>query len=408
MLEPRNISIFTIFLTVFLDMLGIGIIIPVVAPVIINSDILSDSVSFSQKTLILGFLISSFPISQFFGAPFLGSLSDRIGRKRSLIYSILGSALGYFIFSYGIVEKNIYMLFLGRIIDGLSGGNVSVIYSSLADISDEKTKARNFGLVGAAFGLGFIFGPFIGGELSNPNIVSWFNYSTPFIFAGLLSLINLLFVIFKFQETLKEKKNSSLEIFKGFKNLFKIFEFKNLRTLFIISFFTTLGFTMFSQFFQVFLIKEFNYTQTNIGRLYGFFGIWSVITQGGIVRSLSKKYSPEKILNYSLILMSLTILIVIIPKNSLYLYITMPLVAITQGITSPNITALISNLSNDDSQGETLGLNQSMQSLANAIPPIIAGIVVSFNIKTPTIIASIFVLIAWIIFILKRNLLQVK
>jgi len=165
---------------------------------------------------------------------------------------------------------------------------------------------------------------------------------------------------------------------------------------------------MFSQFFQVFLIKEFNYTQTNIGRLYGFFGIWSIITQGGIVRSLSKKYSPEKILNYSLILMSLTILIVIIPKNSLYLYITMPLVAITQGITSPNITALISNLSNDDSQGETLGLNQSMQSLANAIPPIIAGIVVSFNIKTPTIIASIFVLIAWIIFILKRNLLQVK
>ncbi|GIW22198.1 MAG: hypothetical protein KatS3mg068_1205 [Candidatus Sericytochromatia bacterium] len=203
------------------------------------------------------------------------------------------------------------MLFLGRIIDGLSGGNVSVIYSSLADISDEKTKAKNFGLVGAAFGLGFIFGPFIGGELSNSEIVSWFNYSTPFIFAGILSVINLLFVLFKFTETLDKTKDTNLEFFKGFKNLIKIFDLKNLRILFIISFFTTLGFTMFSQFFQVFLIKEFNYTQANIGRLYAFFGIWSVLTQGGIVRQLSKKYTPEKILKYSLILMSLTILIVV-------------------------------------------------------------------------------------------------
>lgn len=389
-------------------MLGIGIIIPVVAPVIINSDILPSTFSFSQKTLILGFLISSFPIFQFFGAPVLGALSDRIGRKKTLIYSIIGSAIGYFIFSFGIIEKNIYMLFLGRIVDGLSGGNISVIYSSLADISDEKTKAKNFGLVGAAFGLGFIFGPFIGGELSNPDIVSWFNYSTPFIFAGSLSLINLLFVIFRFQETLKEKKNTDMEIFKGFKNLLKIFELKNLRTLFIISFFTTLGFTMFSQFFQVFLIKEFDYTQTNIGRLYAFFGIWSVLTQGGIVRKLSKKYSPDKILKYSLILMSITIFIIILPKNAYYLYITMPLIAITQGISYPNITALISNLSNDNSQGETLGLNQSMQSLAQAIPPIIAGIVVSLNIKMPTVIASVFVLIAWIIFISNRNLFKIK
>ncbi|MFN8575647.1 MAG: MFS transporter [Candidatus Sericytochromatia bacterium] len=397
--EKKEFSLGTILFTVFLDLLGIGIIIPIVAPTILKTDILGADVSFAYKTLILGILISSYPIAQFFSAPVLGAMSDRDGRKKILIFSIIGSVIGYLIFALGIIYNNISMLFLGRIVDGISGGNISIIYSSLADISDEKSKAKNFGLVGASFGVGFIIGPFLGGELANPNLVSWFNYSTPFFFAALLSFINLIMVIVRFKETLKEKRNTEINIFTGFKNISKAMSKKEFRNIFLIAFLVTFGFTMFSQFFQVFLIEKFNYSQFNIGRLLAYFGICSALVQGGLVRRLSKKHKPEKILSISLLLMAISLILLIIPDKSWYLYITMALVAITQGVTSPNVTAMVSNLADSSIQGEVLGINQSVQALAQAIPPIIGGLTVSLNLNTPVILSSIVVLLAWLIFI---------
>lgn len=405
--ENKKFSLGTILFTVFLDLLGIGIIIPIVAPAILKTNILGENLPLGYKTFILGILIASYPLAQFFGAPVLGALSDKEGRKKILIFSIIGSIIGYLIFALGIIYNNITMLFIGRIIDGISGGNISVIYSSLADISDEKSKAKNFGLVGAVFGVGFIIGPFFGGELSNPNLVSWFNYSTPFFFAALLSFINLILVIVRFKETLKEKKNTQVNIFTGLKNIKKAMSIKKFRSIFLISFLVMFGFTMFSQFFQVFLIQKFDYSQYNIGRLLAYFGIWSALIQGGLVRRLAQKYKPEKILKVSLLLMSIAILSLILPDQSWYLYITMALVAITQGITSPNVTAMVSNLAEDSIQGEVLGINQSVQALAQTIPPIIGGLTVSFNLNTPIILASLVVMVAWLSFLFifsKKNL----
>lgn len=401
--DKKRFSLGTILFTVFLDLLGIGIIIPIVAPVILKTDILGTDISFSYKTFILGILIASYPIAQFFAAPVLGAMSDRDGRKRILIISIIGSIIGYLIFALGVIYNNITMLFVGRIVDGISGGNIAIIYSSLADISDEKSKAKNFGLVGAAFGVGFIIGPFFGGELANNNLVSWFNYSTPFFFAALLSFINLILVIVRFKETIKEKRNTEINIFTGIKNISKAMTIKEFRNIFFIAFLVTFGFTMFSQFFQVFLIEKFNYSQFNIGRLLAYFGIWSALVQGGLVRRLAKKYKPEKVLSISLLLMSMSILFLIVPDKSWYLYITFPLVAITQGITSPNVTAMVSNLADSSVQGEVLGINQSVQALAQAIPPIIGGITVSFNLNTPIMISSFVVFIAWISFLTVFN-----
>lgn len=396
----KKVSLGTILFTVFMDLLGIGIIIPIMAPAIIKTDILGQGLPLSYKTLVLGLLIAAYPIAQFFGAPVLGALSDKHGRKKILIISIIGSLIGYLIFALGIVYSNIEILFLGRIIDGISGGNISIIYSALADISDEKSKAKNFGLVGAAFGVGFIIGPFVGGELANPNLVSWFNYSTPFFFAAVLSLINLVLVITRFQETIKEKKDSQINIFTGIKNISKALSVKRFRSIFLITFLVTFGFTMFSQFLQVFLIQKFDYSQYNIGRLLAYFGIWSALIQGGLVRSLAKKYPPQKIIKVSLLLMSISLIILILPDKAWYLYITMAFIAITQGLTSPNITAMVSNLAQDSTQGEVLGINQSVQSLAQAIPPIIGGLTVAINMNTPIILSSIAVMIAWISFLI--------
>lgn len=401
--ETKNkISLVTILFTVFMDLLGIGIIIPIIAPALLKTDLLGN-IPYGSKTLILGLLISAYPIAQFFGAPILGAWSDNIGRKKVLIFSIIGSMIGYLLFAYGLTVNNIALLFLSRFIDGATGGNISVIYSALADVSDEKTKARNFGLVGAAFGVGFIIGPFFGGELATPQLVSWFNYSTPFFFAALLSFINLILVITRFKETIKQKKNTPISALTGIRNINKAFKIKEFRTIFLIAFLVMFGFTMFSQFFQVFLIEKFNYSQLEIGKLLAYFGVISVLVQGGLVRRLAKKYSPIKILPFSLLFMSIALISLIIPDKASYLYLTMALVAIGQGLSSPNISALVSNLADNSMQGEILGINQSIQALAQAIPPIVGGLTVSQHLNLPITLASIVVLVAWLVFLFVFN-----
>lgn len=404
--NDKKSSLGPILLAVFMDLLGIGIIIPIVAPVILQGNMLTNT-SIEVKNFILGFLIASYALTQFFSAPILGALSDKIGRKKVLLLSITGSMIGYLIFAFGIVFNNLFMLFAGRILDGFTGGNISVIYSALADISNEKTKAKNFGFVGMAFGLGFIMGPFLGGELANSNVVSWFNYSTPFFTCALLSFINILFVFFKFRETLQNQKDKEINIFSGVKNIAKAFGRKELKSIFMISFLTVFGFTMFSQFFQVFLINKFpTCKQNDIGMLYGYFGVWSVITQGGLVRRLAKKYSPQKILSFSIVFMALTLITLVIPDKWSYLYLTMALVSIAQGLTSPNVNALVSNLSERDEQGEIMGINQSVSALAQAIPPIIGGIIIAGHLNLPVLLSSLSVFLAWFVF--KSNFSKAK
>ena len=216
--KSKNFLIFIIFFTVFLNFLGVTIVIPILGPLLLNnpeSTLLPDTFTFGQITIILGLLKASYPLMQFLGSPILGSLSDRIGRKKVLSYALLGSILGYIIFAIGILYQNIWLLFVFFFIDGLTGGNIAVIYSAMADISDEQSKTKNFGLVGMAFGLGFIIGPFIGGITSNPEIVSWFSYATPFWLSASLIFINLILVQVWFPETLKNRKFDKINILTG-------------------------------------------------------------------------------------------------------------------------------------------------------------------------------------------------
>ena len=400
-MAKKKFFMLPLFFIVLLDMLGIGIIIPIIAPVMLDPShgILPSSYSFEAKSLIFGLLISVFPLFQFFGAPILGALSDRHGRKKLLIATMVGGFIGYFLFGLGIETSNLWLLFLGRIIAGFMGGNLSIAFSAVADTSDQRSKAKNFGTLGMAFGFGFIIGPYIGGKLADPNFVSWFDFATPLWFASLLSLANIILVRFLMAETLSAKTHTRISLLTGFRNIFKAFRMHNLRTMFLVIFLHALGFSFFTQFFSVMLIKKFSYNQVQIGNIFAYVGLWIAFTQGFVTRIVAKKLSPEKVLRFSLLSLSAALLLLIIPNNPFYLYLIFPFIALSQGITFPNSTAIISNLSGQESQGEILGINQSLQSLALAISPLIAGIIVSFSINLPVIIASIIILIAWLVFI---------
>ncbi|MGH4051615.1 MAG: MFS transporter [Clostridium sp.] len=399
-MNNKKFTIGTIFFTVFLDLLGLGIIIPILPALLLDpiNGILPAAYTFPTRTLIYGFLIASYPLAQFFGAPILGSLADQKGRKKILLISLIGTVLGYVIFIIGILNSNLYLLFLGRIVDGFTGGNISIAQSAIADVSTKETKSRNFGLIGMAFGLGFIVGPYIGGKLSDSAIVSWFSYSTPFYLTILLSTINVALVFLNFPETLAIKRALKVNLFTGFTNIKKAFTFRNLRVMFLVVFLTTVGFNFYTQFFQVFLYGKFKFTQSQVGDFFAYMGIWIAISQGAVLRPLSKKFKPSKILSYSIVLLSISFPFLLIPNDRVWLYLVVPFIAIFQGLSQPNGTAIISNLVDSEKQGEILGINQSISSLAQALPPIIAGFVTAVNINLPIWFAAGSTLLGWIVF----------
>ncbi len=395
----------TIFLTVFINLLGVGIVIPVIAPLLLvpTYNMLPMETSQETRSIILGFLIAAFPLAQFFGAPMLGALSDRFGRKKFLAISVFGTLIGYLLFAYAIVIHDIYLLFFSRILDGFTGGNISIAFSAISDLSDEKTKAKNFGMVGAAFGLGFILGPFMGGKLADPNVVSWFSASTPFWFAAGLTALNLIFVFVSFPETLKEKNNTPVSLFSGIRNINTAFRHKHFRTIFAVVFLMTLGWNFFTQFFSVFLIHKFDYKDfSQIANIFAFIGIWIVVAQGGLQRPITKKYPSLSIIRVTALLIAISLPMLLFPSSIqvTYIFFILPFISIFQGLTQPNLTAVVSNQVGGNEQGQILGINQSIQSLGMAIPPIIDGYIHTLNPNLPIVVASICTFLGWLVLVL--------
>jgi DHA1 family tetracycline resistance protein-like MFS transporter len=391
-----------IFFTTFLDLLGVGIIIPIIAPLFLDTGhhLLPDSFSFTQRTMTMGVLISSFSLMQFFGSSFLGALSDKWGRKKVLFLSIMGTSLGYIILALGIELGVLWMLFAGRMLNGFCAGNLAVIYSSIADVSDPQAKSRNFGMVGAAFGIGFVIGPFLGGKLADHNLVSWFNYATPFWFASCLSILNLGLIYGRFRETIGMRINRSLTLATGFRNIQTAFTHASLRKVFMVSFLFIFGFTFFTQFIQVYLIEIFSYRESDIGELFAYIGIWIALTQGIIIRPISKRFAARRVLQLTMLCLSLAMLALLLPTQSWQLYVVLPFISIFQGLSMPNITATVSNMADGSIQGEILGINQSVNAFAQMLPPLIGGVLVGFDVHMPIYGSALFILLAW--FMLQR------
>ncbi len=399
--QKNGKALFTLILIVLVDLIGLGIVIPILGPMLVGDNaVLLTGLSNSIRTIILGLLIAAYPIMQFFGSPILGALSDKYGRKSILLVSEIGAFIGYVVFAIGIMLGNIWIIFASRMFSGFMSGNLSIANSAIADISDRKSRLKNFGLIGMAFGFGFIIGPFLGGNLANPNLVSWFNLSTPFWASALLALVNIVLIATIFKETIKQKL-SHLEIhpLTGLRNLKKAMQMKNMRTLFLVIFIFFFGFSFFTQFFQVFLIDKFSFDQVQIGNIFGYIGIWVALTQGLFIRPIAKKFNAGKILRISLLGYSIALLLVLVPNSPWFLLLVLPFTSFFGGISMPSSTTLVSFMSSDETQGEVMGIRQSVQSAAQALPPLVAGFIAAIDYNLTVIVASIFAFLAWIIFV---------
>jgi DHA1 family tetracycline resistance protein-like MFS transporter len=368
-----------------------------------DTSILPSGASHYDRSILYGYLTAIYPAFQFFGAPMLGALSDRFGRKPMLQMSLLGTLLGYLLFGWAILLKNLPLLFFSRALPGFTGGNISIVMSALSDIATPENRTKYFGLVGMAFGLGFILGPAIGGVLADSSVLPWFNHATPFWFTAILTLVNLLLVQRNFPETNLTRRETALSLFAGFTNLGKAFKSVNLRQIFAVSLLLSLGFSFFTQFFSVYLIQKFAVSEKQIGLIFGWVGIWLAFTQGFTARKLAKYTKPNEILRWSIPLLALAVLATLAPNQLWLLYIVNPFISTFQGLTAPNLTTIVSTHASPQEQGEIMGINQSMVSVGQFIPALAAGYLNSINGSFPILAGSIFIFCAWPIYLMIRD-----
>jgi DHA1 family tetracycline resistance protein-like MFS transporter len=390
-------------MVVFVDLVGISILFPIFPQLVTPGSpdvILPDGWTVAQGFILLGWLTAAYPLAQFLAAPILGQLSDKYGRKPVLIGSIIGTVLGYVLFAIGLATKNIPLLFASRILDGFTGGNISVAQAAVADISTAKNRAKNFGLIGMAFGLGFILGPYIGGKLADPSIVSWFNAATPFWFAAILSLFNIVLIALFLPETLKIKKTQRLDVTKPFHNIVDAFSKPGLRSVMPSSFLFTAGFTFFTTFFGVVLAQKFGFSPSSIGDYFAYVGLWIAISQGVIVGRVAKKYKDYQVLRVSLFITAFSLLgYALIPDGAFrWLFLVPPILATGNGLTMAFTSSIISRITPKELQGEALGINASVMALAQAFPAIIAGYVATVGLNVPIFVGSAIIGLAGISF----------
>jgi DHA1 family tetracycline resistance protein-like MFS transporter len=383
-----------IFITVFIDLVGFGIVIPAL-PYYVESE------TFRATPFEIGILFASYSLMQFIFSPILGSLSDRYGRRPVLFFSILGSAIGYLFIGFAFA---LWMVFVGRIVAGITGGNISTAQAYIADVTTKETRTKGMGLFGAMFGLGFIFGPAIGGILSRYGI------HVPFLFAAALSFINAALLYFILPETVNKelykpsdgRKSRIAELFESLKNA-------QFGTLNAIYFFLIMAFSIMTYAFVLYTIERFGYTAEENGYIFAFIGVLAIIFQGGLFARLADRFGENPLMIGGCLMMAASLFAIpfIAPESGglLALLVVTAFLAIGNSMASPAVTSLVSKISDETEQGKSLGVMQSGASLARAIGPALGGVLLNnsvnhidnFTIQRTFWTASIIMIVAAVI-----------
>ena len=403
-----------IFTTVFIDLLGFGILIPVFPLLITDGPfrVTPDGWSFTQGMIMLGWLQAIYPFCMFIAAPILGQLSDRHGRRPVLALSIFGTAIGYVLFAIGISTGNLPLLFAARGLDGLTGGNLAVAQAAIGDISTHENRAKNFGYMGAAFGMGFIVGPYLGGKLSSPSVSfyglfdtpHWFGATTPFWFAAVLALLNCTAVLTTFPETIKEKfHGGKIRLGQSLNNVVNGFKSDRLRVILLSSFLFSAGFTFFTTFFGVYLRNKFSFSSSKIGDYFAIVGLCIALSQGLVVGRVAKKLVDYKVLKFSMFGTGAMMLVYFLTptSSSMYLYMVIPFFSMFNGLCMANTSSLISRSAEMGKQGEAMGIYASVSSLSQVPAAVLVGyITTSITSSQPLIVASMCIGLAGLSFVL--------
>lgn len=355
-MKSKQRQMMTIFLIVFIDLLGFGIILPLL-PYIAEK--------FAATPLLIGLLSGTYSLFQFISGPILGRLSDRHGRKKVLIISQLGSLAGYLLLG---LAGSLPLLFFSRLIDGATGGNISIAQAYMADVTDNKTRAKGMGLLGAAFGLGFMLGPTIGGYLS-----VW-GFAAPAYFAAGVAGITTLATVLFLKETVNiEAAKNSPKTAMTLAELKKVLTTPPISILIVAFFLLSLAFSGMQGVYALFVQAKFTWGPREVGNLFGLIGIVAIITQVKILPWFLSKWGERGTLTASVPLLALGFGLISVVRNVPLMIAANTLIPLGNSLANPTITAIATESIPPEDYGETLGILQSAGSLGRIFGPVLAG-----------------------------------
>jgi len=382
-IKNRGLSpILILVITVFIDMTGYGIIIPLL-PFYVES--------FQAGPTALGILIASFAVMQFFFSPLIGSASDKFGRKPILLFSLFISLISFTLFSFA---NSYLILLLSRIIAGIATER-AVAQAYIADVTDKKTRAKELGKIGAGLGAGFILGPAIGGVLST------FGFSVPGYAAMLLTITNIIFVFYflpesnRIKNNLVKKTKSTLSYGQGI--------LKTLRTpLFgptlLILFIITFAFSAIPVIVPILTIEFYNFSSLELSYLFIYIGLIQIFLQGFLIGKLVARVGEEKLIIAGPMLMGIGIFLMPIFESVYLFFVASALMAVGFGMVNTAIPALISKKTQLEEQGRVLGVAGSVVSIANIPGPLLGGLIIDFlGLSAPFLIAAFMLIISVIL-----------
>ena len=366
--SKKQAAVGFIFITMLIDIIGWGIIIPVIPSLIkelINGDI-------SEASKYGGWLTFAYAITQFIFAPIIGNLSDKYGRRPILLMSLFGFSLDYLLLAFA---PTITWLFIGRILAGITGASITTASAYIADISTSENRAKNFGLIGAAFGLGFIIGPVIGGLLGQ------YGPRVPFYAAAILCMLNFLYGYFILPESLDKENRRNFEWKRAnpigaFLHLKK---YPNLIGLIIAIFILYVGSHAVQSNWSFYTMYRFNWDERMVGISLGIIGLLVGIVQGGLIRWINPKIGNVKSIYIGLLLYTIGMFLFAFATESWMMFLFL-IPYCLGGIAGPALQAVVSENVNPSEQGEIQGTLTSLMSASSIIgPPMMASVFYFFT-----------------------------
>ena len=354
-MAARRSPLAIIFVTVFIDLVGFGIVIPVL-PLYTER--------FGASPLVIGLLLGVYSAMQCLCAPLLGKLSDRIGRRPVLLLSLLGTAFGFLLMG---LARSLPLLFAARIIDGATGGNISTAMAYIADVTPPAERSRRMGLVGAAFGLGFIFGPAIGGLLSHVSM------GAPFLFAAALALANATAVYFLLPESLPPERRKQAREHTAIAEIFHGAKGRALTVVIATYFFSTVAFSLLTATYPLFTERRFGYGPSQNGYIFAGQGVLGALIQGGLLGWLLRVFNEKRLVLFGAALLTVSLFALPTSLTVPTLLLTTAGIGIGHGLMNAPLNGLASRDVGPALQGRALGVMQSTASVSRVVGPVLGG-----------------------------------
>ncbi|MEK6578933.1 MAG: MFS transporter [Bdellovibrionota bacterium] len=385
----KKSALLIIFLVVFIDLVGFGIVIPILPYY---------AKEYGASAFQLGWLMAIYSVMQFLVAPLWGKISDQFGRRPVLLVSILGTAFSMMLLG---LAGNLKWLFIARFLAGTCGANISTAYAYIADVTPEDQRARGMGLIGAGFGLGFIFGPAIGGVLSR-----W-GFSFPMYAGALLALCNFFFALVKLEEpklSIKEREANRSKRF-SLEAIGTAMADRRTRFATLIFFLSTLAIAQMETTFAIFMAHRFGYDAQPAGFVLALMGIIMATIQGGLIGKLAKRFGEYNLIVMGALLCAVGLGLFPVLPTAFFVILSLCIMSVGNGILNPSLSSLASLGASPRQKGLVMGVYQSASSLARVLGPLVAGWLYDrISIRAPFFAAAILFVLAFTVAAVFRKL----